>query len=70
MKQTLIAALTIAALFSAVGLAPNPAFAAAGGGGASFGRGTVAKWVSVRTERQRIALWAEIQALRAFERMP
>jgi len=68
MRQILIAALTIAALFSGAGLVPTPAFA--GVNGSSFGRAPVAKWVWVRAERQRLALWAEIQALRAFERMP
>jgi hypothetical protein len=70
MRQTLIAALTIAALSSGVGMVPTQAFASAGVSGSSLGHAAAAKLAWVRAERQRLALWAEIQALRAFERLP
>jgi hypothetical protein len=73
MKQTLIAALAAAALFSSgLGLAPSSALANPGAKGhhSWWVYGSI-RTVSMRTERQGASFaWAEIQALRAFVRMP
>jgi hypothetical protein len=73
MKQTLIAALAAVALFSSgLGLAPSSALANPGAKGHHpwwvYGSKRI---VSMRAERRETSFaWAEIQALRAFERMP
>jgi len=68
MREKLIAAVAAAMVFAAFGLVPSQASAHSGVNGWRMSNST--RTASNLVERLRLVYWAQIHALRAFERKP